>query len=577
MLEMSHDAKILFVASADSKTITWLELPGGSMVRRIAVPSEPSGMSLSGDGTKLFVACAAPRSVVQILDVESGKLQAEIAAGHTAMAPVLSSDGNRLYVCNRFDNDVSVIDVPSGRELARVAVEREPVSAALTPDDALLFVANHLPAAATDEPFRGNVSPVVTVIDTRTRETTAVALRHGAHSLRDICVSPDGRHALVTHLLANFEMVPFRVDTGWINVNVVSIIDIQNRSVVSSIGLDDYYRGAGNPHDVVFSEDGQWVCVTVAGTHELCVIESSDFFGEFVHRNMQPMMGVWPIYPSLGDSLWQRISLPGRGPAGMAVADSRVYVAQYFSDSVAVVNLSPQGGRFARTIPLGPEPELTVERKGEMLFHDATLCYQNWQSCASCHPDGRVDALNWDLENDGQGNPKNTKSMLVAHATPPAMARGVRASAEVAVRAGFTHILFSPREEEESAAIDAYLKSLSPVPSPHLVGGQLSPAATRGKELFFSRQIGCHRCHPPPLFTDKKMHLMKDIDGDRRTQPLDTPTLLEVWRTAPYPHHGRYTTIKALLAEGRHGLWHLPHDQPSDDQLNDLAEYVLSL
>ena len=43
--------------------------------------------------------------------------------------------------------------------------------------------------------------------------------------------------------------------------------------------------------------------------------------------------------------------------------------------------------------------------------------------------------LNWDLLNDGVGNPKNTRSLLLAHKTPPAMFLGVRANAEAAVRA----------------------------------------------------------------------------------------------------------------------------------------------
>jgi hypothetical protein len=58
----------------------------------------------------------------------------------------------------------------------------------------------------------------------------------------------------------------------------------------------------------------------------------------------------------------------------------------------------------------------------------------------SCHPDGRSDRLNWDLLNDGVGNPKNTNSMLLAHQTPPAMSEGVRLTAEAAVRSGYATI-----------------------------------------------------------------------------------------------------------------------------------------
>ena len=86
--------------------------------------------------------------------------------------------------------------------------------------------------------------------------------------MRGLCVSPDGKHAFVTHLLSNFEMVPFRVDMGWININVVSVIDVRQRKVVSTIGLDEYDLGAGNPWDVACTADGNGLREP-AGTHEL--------------------------------------------------------------------------------------------------------------------------------------------------------------------------------------------------------------------------------------------------------------------------------------------------------------------
>jgi len=60
-------------------------------------------------------------------------------------------------------------------------------------------------------------------------------------------------------------------------------------------------------------------------------------------------------------------------------------------------------------VPLGKQPAVDPVRMGERVFHDGTRCFQNWLSCATCHPDGRVDGLNWDLLNDGLGNPKNAK------------------------------------------------------------------------------------------------------------------------------------------------------------------------
>ncbi len=576
---VASDGATLFVACTDAKRVAWVGLPEGRIVRWADVPGEPTGLAVAPDGKRLLVACAAPESTLLVLDAETGDRLAAVPVGHTAMSPVVRSDGRRAYVCNRFSNDVSVIDLEAGREIARLAAVREPVAAALTGDGRTLLVANHLPRARLDPAYNGHVAAVVSVIDTQTHKTTEIPLAHGAHSVRGLHVLPGNGYVLVTHLVGNFEETPFRVDMGWINVNIVSVLDVYEGRVIRTIGLDERERGAANPWGVASTASGSVVCVAIAGTGELSLIGGPELLGDFARLSMQPLMRAWPTYVSLGESLWRRHALPGAGPRGLAVAGSKVYVAQYFSDSVAVLDLaeSGDGPPPVRSIALGPAPVLTEERRGDMLFHDATLCFQHWQSCASCHPDARADGLNWDLMNDGVGNFKNTKSMLLAHRTPPSMAEGVRADAETAVRAGFVHILFNNPPEEKSAAIDEYLKSLRPVPSPYLVGGRLSPAAERGRELFHSSEVACHTCHPAPLYTDSKPYNVGSRNTQDRTDKFITPTLIEVWRTAPYLHDGRYLTIRELLDEGRHGLTGGRRERLTDEQIDDLVEFVLSL
>ena len=576
-LVAAKDGKTLYVACADARQVLWVALPGGQVIRRVDVPAEPTGVALTPDDSRLIVTCAAPRSRIVVLDPASGAATATIPAGHTALAPTLTPDGQRLYVCNRFNNDVSVIDLAAGKELVRVPVVREPVAAAVTPDGSAVLVANHLPLTRTDAAFLEQVTPFVTVIDTRTQTTASIPLPAGSNSLRGLCVSPDGQYAYVTHILSNFNLVPFRVDMGWVNMNVLTVLDIAQRRRVNTVGLDELYYGAGNPWGVACTADGKVVCVSHAGTHELSLLDTSILASTLGMMFMSPQVGAISADPRLGTGPWQRLELPGKGPRGLAIVGSQVYVAEYFSDALAVVDLQTAGAGPIRTIALGPPPQLTARRRGELLFHDATICYQHWQSCGSCHPDGRADGLNWDLLNDGLSNPKNTKSMLLAHQTPPAMAEGVRMSAEEAVRSGLEHILFATRPEEDAAAIDEYLKSLQPVPSPHLVEGRLSPAAERGQELFRSQRVNCCQCHPAPLYTDLKPHNVHSRASNDFSDRFDTPTLVEVWRTAPYLHDGRYTTIKDLLVEGRHGRSRSPADGLTAQELDDLVEFVLSL
>lgn len=575
-LAATRDGRTLFVANADAGNVARIDVGRQQVIRRISVPATPTGLTLLPDDRRLVVVCAAPKSVVLILDVATGKKVQEFRAGHGSCAPVVSADGRRLFLCNRFDNNISVFDLESGRELRRVPAVREPIAAALSPDGKTHYVANHLPLARTDREFTGLVQSIITVVDVETLTTSEIRLPHGSNSLRGICVSPDGAFVFVTHLFSNFEMVPFRIDGGWINVNALSVIDVKKRKVRYTAGLDAFESAAGNPWDVICTPNGKWVCVSLAGTHRLCVIETRELLDEY-SAHMAPMMGVWPIYPALGDRFGERVALPGKGPRALAVAGNTVFAAEYFSDAVAKAEILDTENVEVSSIPVGPEPKMSLERRGELLFHDATISQQHWLSCASCHPDGRVDALNWDLLNDGEGNPKNTKSMLYAHRTPPAMAEGVRMSAEEAVRSGISTILFAYRREEDARAIDAYLKSLRPLPSPHLVDGRLSESAERGKALFAREDLRCDRCHPAPLFTDCKSHDVGSRTPREKNGKFDTPSLVECWRTAPYLHDGRYVTIPELLHEGKHGLGGGRLEKLTDREINDLVEYVLSL
>jgi cytochrome c peroxidase len=274
----------------------------------------------------------------------------------------------------------------------------------------------------------------------------------------------------------------------------------------------------------------------------------------------------------------QRIKLPegDLGPRSVVMAGQTAYVANYFSDTLTEIDLSGPEPRV-ESIPLGPRRDMDMVRRGELYFHDATLCLEGWQSCASCHPDGGADGFNWDLLNDGIGNPKNTKSLLLAHRTPPAMFSGIRADAETAVRSGIKHILFTDQPEPVAQAIDEYLKSLQPTPSPHLVDGKLSAAALRGQKVF--GKAGCAECHPPKaFFTDLESYDVGTRRGyEKPGERFDVPSLIELWRTAPYLHDGSAATVRDVLTTRNRNDQHGSTSQWSPEEIDDLCAYLLSL
>jgi YVTN family beta-propeller protein len=215
----------------------------GKVVRSIACPAAPTGLAISADGTKLFITCEGPAGVVCVADaarVGSG----QIAVGHTPGAPVLSPDGSRLYVSNRFNNNVSVIDLAASKEIQRVPAIREPIAAAISKDGATLFVCNLLPVDPADS---YDVAAEITVIDTASLATSNIRLLNGSSSVFGICVSPDGKYAYVAHILSRYQMPTTQLERGWMNTNALSVLDVETKSLINTVLLDDIDLGARTP------------------------------------------------------------------------------------------------------------------------------------------------------------------------------------------------------------------------------------------------------------------------------------------------------------------------------------------
>ncbi len=603
-LVWSAHKNVLYVALGSAKQVAIFDIDSAKIVGAIDVPAEPTGLALTDDESRLYVTCAAPQGRLYVIDTAAEATDKQIPVGNSPRSPVLSPDGNTLYVCNHFSNDISVISLKDNKQLTRINVLREPYAADVTPDGKWLYVGHHLPDGPANAEL---VACKVLVINTKTMDVDiAIALPNGSTGLRDVTVSPDGRYIYVTHILARYTVPTSQLEKGWMNTNVLSIIDVRKRQLIVTVLLDDVDNGAANPWAIACTGDGKYICVTHAGTDELSIIDAPALLnkissienpGSSIENELSFLYGIR-----------ERIKLLGKGPRALAIVGSNVYIAEYFTDSITVVDLNekfvprqlslvplpPQGQACPREsgddsiedgrwTPVLSEVEgMDVRRRGEMLFNDASLCFQQWQSCASCHPDGRADALNWDLLNDGIGNPKNTKSLLFSHETSPAMITGVRDRAETAVRAGIKHIQFIMRPEQDAVAIDEYLMSLKPIPSPFLVNGKLNKSARRGRKIFErvpagrGPKAGCASCHSGPLHTDmQKYDVGTGLDLDKG-RLFDTPTLVEAWRTAPYLFNGRATTIKEVLTTHNHDDKHGVTSNLTENEINDLAEFVLS-
>jgi len=571
-LVFSPDGALLAVTDATNPAIVLVDPSQRTITRSIPLAGPPAGLAWASDGKHLFVSESGTHRIAEI-DPASGTIIRRIQTVRYPRGLAVAKQRGLLLATDWGCDRLCIIDIASGTTRSLIPTGRQPTCVAVTPDETLALVSNLIPSSAATEP--GHATEI-SVIDLQTQKPKpSIRLPMGSTNTRGIAISSNGSTAYVVHTLGRFNLPTTQVDRGWVNTNALSVIDVAANKLTATVLLDQVMDGAADPWAVSIDPAGQKLYVTLAGVHQLAII------------NLERLPELWKTDPKFltsdlaalyRDNLIQRVELPAKGPRGLAVSpDGRTLaIAGYFSGNITLTDSSASN---PTTLLLAPLTEPDLVRQGEFIFHDASRCFQRWLSCASCHPEARADGLNWDLLNDGLGNPKNVRSMLWADRTPPMMTHAVREDMDTAIKAGFIHIQFTEPKPEEIKAVSAYLKSLEPAASPHLnEDGSMSSSAKRGKALFNSPQQSCYQCHPQPLLTDLKSHDVGTANtNDRERNTFDTPSLAEAWRSPPYLHDGSAPTLKDVITRHNTGDEHGSTSHLNAQEIADLAAYLESL
>ncbi len=602
--KFNSTGNLIAVSDHTAGSVAFVDPTAGKIVRRASVTT-PWGIEWNG---KHVLVSEYMTGHVAEIEAATGKLVRRFRVGAYPRAIARVPGSRSVLVANTGDRTVTAVGLADGQTLGTMVCSGEPSALAVSPDGKTAVVGYMIPTG--DATSEKNAAKVAVFDVASCRRITEIPLSPGSAGLRTAAISSDGRWAFIPHALGRYNLPTTQLDRGWVNTNALSILDLRARKVYATVLLDNTQQGAADPWGVIASKDGTRVWVTLSGAQELACLDLKGMMNliggglpDDSPLNNQSaewaatMKNIWQeIKADLSKrselvndlaalyiaDLIERVPVPGNGPRGLAISPDgqTIAIAQYFTGDIA---LTDRVGKVKRVVSLGPSPKPDQARLGERMFHDGTLCFQHWLSCATCHPDTRADGLNWDLLNDGMGNPKNTRSLLLAHRRGQMMSHGVRSDYTVATRAGFRYILFREPVATEIEAVLAYLRSLKPLPSPRRARAAdgtfraMSARALAGKAIFDSAKTKCRACHSGPLFTDKKVH-----DTDTRG-PFDsgskfiTPTLIELWRTAPYLHDGRAVTVRDVLTKfnkrNKHGV--TTHLTPQ--QIDDLAEYLLSL
>jgi hypothetical protein len=311
----------------------------------------------------------------------------------------------------------------------------------------------------------------------------------------------------------------------------------------------------------------------------------------------------------------------GFAPQGirMAPRGDRLAVDASLSRTIPVWESDAFTGRsepLQRLRLVDGEPMDPVLLRGRILFNDSfdpRLAGDSYIACASCHLDGEADLQTWDFSDRGEGL-RNTIALVgragMEHGPVhwsanfdeiqdfehdlrgPFGGRGLMDD-DTFFRDGRDHPLGGPKAglSEDLDALAAYVSSLDAYPrSPwRQPDGRLPEAAERGRRVFEAATTGCAGCHAGPHLTDSAfvapgVPLLHDVgtrteaSGSRLDDVLtgfDTPTLHDLFDSAPYLHDGSAATLREVLVtrnpEDRHGRTsHL-----TEAEIDDLILWLL--
>ena len=554
----------LVTANQTSDSLSLVDIEQGRVLSEVSCGDRPAGLALSPDGARL-VASSSLSGELRIFEVTSGpaiRQSSVIFLGFEPRGVVISPDSRRAYVALHADASIAVVDLDQGAEIQRIRVGRWPRQLALSPDGNRLAVGTS-----------GDQS--ISVVDTQKGEMLFQE-KFGGINVGHLIVSQDGQYAYFPWMIYRQNPIDARnIQAGWVLGSRIARVRLAEQARREAMTLDPQGKAVSDPHGIAMTRDENWLLATGSGTHELLVYKTQGLVLQDVGGpgdHIDPMLARNP-------ERHFRVDLGGR-PMGLRVAqdDQRVFVANYLSNSVQIVDLKKR--TVVKEIELGGAAEPTLARRGEAIFLDGKRSLDQWYSCQSCHYDRGPNAVVIDTFNDG--TPRTFKTVLslrnVAE-TGPWTWHGWQTDLRAAMHKSLTETMLGPAPTDDDVdALIAYLKADDAPRNPRrLADGGFSEAATRGKAIFESSVAACSTCHSGEFFTDGKIHDVGLGSAKDAYKGYNTPSLVGLYQRVRFLHDGRGRSLEDIL-RGPHSPEKVSGERKfTDSELVDLVEYLNSL
>jgi YVTN family beta-propeller protein len=584
-MALHPEGRQLYIACEASDSVVVLDTRTLSKVAEITTGGQPTDVTFHPQGKTAYVSNRLD-DTVSVVDVLTRSVTATLVVGDEPHGVMTDRQGRHLYVLNTLSDNISVFDTESLQEVKRLVASRGPWSLSLSPDGERLTVTNNLSRFV---PFRTPSLSEITVIDTTRTVVEDRVEVDAANLMQGIAWHPRGTCAFFT-LNRTKNLVPMtRLVQGWTITNGLGILWPDGR--VDQVLLDEPGQCFPDPADLAVSPDGRLLLVTSSGSNRVAVVDVEKLLGMLKGATERERQKVFPNH--LGKPTEFVIAhIPvATSPRGILIAPDgeRAYVANALEDTVSVIDMGDL--KVIASVDLGGSKTLTRARYGERLFHSADITFHRQFSCHSCHPDGHVDGLTYDIEPDGIGfAPVDNRSLRGILDTAPFKWEGTNPSLQrqcgPRLAVFFTRI--DPFTPEELSALDNYICTIERPPNRYRpLGAALTDAQRRGQALFQRTRTNdgrtiplenrCHTCHCPPLYMDRARHNIGSKGPYDHEVAFDTAHLFNIYDSAPYMHNGIAHTLEEIWTRYNPDDTHGVTNDMTKDQLNDLIEYLKTL
>ena len=471
---------------------------------------------------RLFVACFDSGELL-VLDEGSGDILARTWIGHGPFGVLIADE--RVYVTLAHEDALLALRADTLSEIGRVPTGRQPRGLAIKGNR--LYVVHLLDAS-------------VRVVDAQTMEPQS-EIRIGLQGAlaESVTLHPDRERAYIPHQRQNVTNMARLFDSAVFPV--VSVLDTKELRPIrrEALTLDTVDMPVGMPVAARLSPDGDLIYVLNAASDDISVVDLA------LH------IGVGHV-------------VVGHNPRDLALSPDgkRLYTLNLVSDDISVVDTGAL--EVVKTFALAQDTRPAAVQRGERVFFTSRpdeIARDNWIACASCHSDTGFDARTW---LGTTGGPRNTPIVRGIGGTEPLHWSADRPDVQ-SFQQTFTGLMAGTGlSDADLDALAEFLNGLDPLLIPRRAeNGLLTEEAVLGSDVF--QGAGCSVCHSAPVFTDRQVHDVGTGEGfhdhPSRTgkvaetfgREFDTPSLRELWLTAPYLHDGRAPTLRDVLTTFNHG------------------------